>query len=103
MEAGAVRAACAELGSLARVVADPPDTLPESARQFLRSPPRTAVEADLAWITRSGARLVPCTSSIYPPLLAAVSDAPAVLYVLGDAAVLARSQLAMVGARAATP
>jgi len=61
------------------------------------------LEADLRWLERSGAQLLPASSPAYPPRLGAIADAPAVLYVRGDLAALARTQLAIVGARAATP
>ncbi len=63
---------------------------------------RALIDSDLSWLDRSGAFLVPCTSELYPPLLAATAGAPPVLYVLGNPSVLAASQIAMVGARRAT-
>src|SRR5699024_5314306 len=39
----------------------------------------------------------------FPPQLAAISDPPAALFVAGDAGLLLRPQLAMVGARGASP
>lgn len=39
----------------------------------------------------------------YPPLLAAVPDAPLALWVRGDASILSRPAVAIVGSRAATP
>jgi len=51
----------------------------------------------------SGARLVLWGGTDYPWALAAISGAPAALYVLGDLAVLQAPQLAMVGARRASP
>ena len=103
VDAEALRAAFVARDSLAGIVSDPPEALSESARLFLRTPSGAVIESDLRWIERSGAHLVPCTSTHYPPLLASVAHAPAVLYVLGDPSVLVRSQLAMVGSRAATP
>ncbi len=55
-----------------------------------------------AWLAASGARLIERGAAGYPPQLAAVTDAPAALYVLGDAALLTRAQAAIVGSRAPT-
>ena len=77
--------------------------LAESPRSRLRRLPAAQVRADLAWIRQARATLVPCTSALYPRALACLSDAPPVLYVLGDPRALAPPQLAMVGARSATP
>ncbi|MGH8229419.1 MAG: DNA-processing protein DprA [Steroidobacteraceae bacterium] len=65
--------------------------------------PEPLIDADLRWLDASGAALIPCTSPDYPPLLARLPAAPAVLYVLGRTAALATRQIAMVGARNATP
>ncbi len=64
--------------------------------------PQALIDSDLNWLDRSGATLVPCTSELYPPLLAGTAGAPPVLYVLGNPSVLAARQIAMVGARGAT-
>jgi DNA processing protein len=77
--------------------------LPAALRSFLRSPDESAIAADLAWLEASGARIILCTDTDYPPLLRETSAAPAVLYVLGSVAVLASAQLAMVGSRNPTP
>ena len=54
------------------------------------------------WIEASGARLVLCTETDYPPLLAHTAGGPAVLFVLGSIEALHSPQLAMVGARRPT-
>ncbi|HTT03539.1 MAG TPA: DNA-processing protein DprA [Steroidobacteraceae bacterium] len=69
---------------------------------FLRAAPSSTIDADLRWLAKSGAQLIPCTSPRYPELLARTEGAPAVLYVLGEPSVLASPQLSMVGARAAS-
>src|SRR5437879_816171 len=68
---------------LTRRALDAPD-LPPAARAFLASPDETALDADLAWVRVSGARIVLCTDPEYPPLLAESSGAPASLYALGS-------------------
>ena len=77
--------------------------LPEAARAFLQRPDRAALEADLAWLRVSGARLVLWGGADYPQRLAAIRGAPPALYVVGSVAALKAPQLAMVGARAASP
>ena len=99
-----VRAATAQAGELARVVARDrdPRLLPPRAQAFLEAPPDSSIDRDLEWTEASGATLVACTSARYPPRLAADPAAPAVLYVLGDPDALSAPQIALVGARAAT-
>jgi DNA processing protein len=58
------------------------------------------VEADLAWLAAGRRRyLVPWGDPRYPPRLAAIPDAPLVLFIEGDPDVLAWPQLAIVGSR----
>ena len=76
--------------------------MPPAARSALMSPDTAAIESDLEWIEASGVRLIACTSPDYPPLLAQTRDAPPVLFVFGDASLLASPQLAMVGSRSPT-
>ena len=59
-------------------------------------------EDELARLDRIGASLLVLDEPGYPPLLSLMEDAPPVLSVLGDPAVLARSAVAMVGARNAS-
>jgi DNA processing protein len=53
--------------------------------------------------TARGLRAVPLGHPDYPPLLARLADAPAVLWVRGEAAALALPAVAVVGSRAASP
>jgi DNA processing protein len=112
LQASQLRAAMARLGELAWVAgshgaeareAREQADFPARARAFLESPPDALIDADLRWLDASGAQLVPSTAQDFPPLLAAVSGAPAVLWVLGDRAALTTRAIAMVGARRATP
>ena len=82
----------AQAGSLERAVA-----------HHLWAFDKAEIEADLRWVEKSGAHLIPCTSPVYPPMLARTAGAPPVLYVLGDTEVLHTAQLAMVGSRNPTP
>ncbi|HXS21394.1 MAG TPA: DNA-processing protein DprA [Steroidobacteraceae bacterium] len=77
--------------------------LPSAAGAFLRTPDAAALEADLEWLRASGARLVLWGETEYPQPLAAIRGAPAALYVAGNVAALNAPQLAMVGARKASP
>ncbi|HEY6515553.1 MAG TPA: DNA-processing protein DprA [Steroidobacteraceae bacterium] len=77
--------------------------LPPAAREFLRRPDEQALRTDLEWLRASGARLLLWGEADYPQALAAISGAPAALYVMGDAEALKAPQLAMVGARRASP
>jgi DNA processing protein len=85
------------LETLARV------DLPPEARASLLRPDETLLEADLRWINASGARLLASSDTDYPGQLLELTGSPAVLFVLGDARKLSSMQLAMVGARAASP
>jgi len=73
--------------------------LPAATREFLSSPDRRAVHYDLRWIESSGASLILCTDSSYPPLLAQTAGAPPALFVLGSVEALHSPQLAIVGSR----
>jgi DNA processing protein len=88
---------CIERARLAQV------PLPARAHAALSRPDKAALELDLEWIRRSGARLLASTDTDYPPQLLSLADAPAVLFVLGDTHSLAAPQLAMVGSRNASP
>jgi DNA processing protein len=77
--------------------------LPAAAHEFLERPDDRAIAADLEWLRASGACVVSWGESGFPPQLAAIPAAPAALYVLGDIALLKAPQLAMVGARSASP
>jgi DNA processing protein len=63
---------------------------------------RAAAETELHGLTRLGARLVCRGEPLYPRALAAVEDAPPILTVRGQAALLARPIVAVVGARNAS-
>jgi DNA processing protein len=57
----------------------------------------------LARAAEVGARVVPLSDAEYPPRLKQIYDPPVVLYVRGDAVVLSRPGIAMVGTRHPTP
>lgn len=76
-----------------------PAGLPEALRKGIAAIPWQRVDEDLAWLQGEGNHLVTLASSDYPDLLRDIPDAPLVLFVHGDPAVLALPQLAMVGSR----
>lgn len=60
------------------------------------------VAEDLAWLERPGHHLIRLTDPAYPASLLEIPDPPPLLFVVGDPALLARPQIAMVGSRKAT-
>jgi DNA processing protein len=83
------------------------DVLPRLARRGERAQTVTAVtraeaEAELAALNRAGARLICWGEPGYPSALAAIEDAPPILTVLGEAQMLQRPMIAVVGARNAS-
>src|SRR5262245_21512105 len=83
------------------------EALPRLARRGERSRTVAAVtraeaEAELAALHRLGARLVCWGEPLYPNALAAIEDAPPLLTVIGEAGLLGRPMVAVVGARNAS-
>jgi DNA processing protein len=64
--------------------------------------PRAAAERELAELDRLGARLIAFIEPEYPLPLGAIDDCPPVIAVLGQAQLLARATVAIVGARNAS-
>ncbi|NUR23567.1 DNA-processing protein DprA [Frateuria sp.] len=79
-----------------------PASLDPAARRWLGRPVTARLAADLAWLAAPGHRLLCCTDADFPPLLEHIAQPPAALFVDGDAALLLRPQVAIVGARGAT-
>lgn len=70
----------------------------------LLHPNWSAVENDLQWLqTNKNHHILPLASDDYPSLLKQITDPPLILFVIGDKTILQSQQLAMVGARSATP
>ena len=83
------------------------DALPELARQGGRARPvtpypRVAAEREVAELARHRGRFIACGEPDYPVPLAALDDAPPLISLIGDAAMLARPAIAIVGARNAS-
>ena len=91
--------------SVEQLAADPARlqrALPPGLRQRpLPSP--TDVAHWAAWLPAHGWQLIALGDPAYPPLLETLPDAPGMLYVRGDVALLQAPQLAIVGARSASP
>lgn len=69
------------------------------AAGLLARPDQAAIDADLRWLEKTAAQLLPATDPAYPALLRESPDAPAVLYLMGNRSALAGPQVAMVGSR----
>jgi len=78
-------------------------TLGEGAVAWLDAPDEARLAADLAWLAESGHRLLRCTEADFPPLLETIPQPPAALFVAGEASLLLHPQVAIVGARGASP
>ncbi|MEA2756326.1 MAG: processing protein [Aliidongia sp.] len=89
-------------GSAAAALAALPDLARQGGRSDFKPWPRAEAEREMAAAARVGARLIAWGEAEYPPLLAALEDAPPVITLLGDAGLPARRTIAMVGARNAS-
>ncbi|BBH30534.1 DNA-processing protein DprA [Pseudomonas sp. St290] len=77
--------------------------LPLACAEARRSPDvRDGAAHALAWLERAGQHLLMWDQPDYPALLAQISHAPPLLFVAGDATILEKPQLAMVGSRRAS-
>lgn len=77
--------------------------LAAETRRWLKAPDTGRLEADLAWLEGADHRLLCCDEADFPPQLEAIADPPAALFVSGRAELLLRPQVAIVGARGASP
>ncbi|HEY4291820.1 DNA-processing protein DprA [Luteibacter sp.] len=78
-----------------------PDALDAESRAWIERPDEATLAHDLAWLAGAGQRMLCCTEEDFPPQLEAIPDPPAALFVKGDASLLLRPQVAIVGARRA--
>jgi DNA processing protein len=76
-------------------------TLQPEARAWLAGPDEAALARDMRWLEGPGQRLLRCVDEDFPPQLEGLSDPPAALFVKGDASLLLRPQVGIVGARRA--
>ncbi|HET6586419.1 MAG TPA: DNA-processing protein DprA [Oleiagrimonas sp.] len=77
--------------------------LSSATREWLGSPDAARLDADMAWLDAPDHRLLRCTEVDFPPQLDTIADPPAALFVAGHAELLLRPQVAIVGARGASP
>lgn len=73
--------------------------LSELACQALARPDWQSVDQTLQWLEQDGHGVLCQGSAGYPKVLAKITDPPVLLYYKGDAALLQRQQLAIVGSR----
>lgn len=78
------------------------DALPDLARRAVDIPTRAEAQRELEAGDRLGARLICGADPAFPPLLAALDPPPPLIWVLGDAGMLTRQAVAIVGARVAS-
>ncbi len=100
-----VRTWLAEAGGItgALALARRDQRLPALARAWLREPDAACVQADIDWLQEPGHRLVRCDEVDFPPQFETMANPPAAIFVSGQAHWLLRPQLAVVGARGASP
>lgn len=89
-------------GSAERALDALPDLVRKGGGHGFALPPVDRIEAELAAADRIGARLIVLGDPEHPPRLAALDPPPPVLWVRGDASLLARDAVAIVGARIAS-
>ncbi|CAN7204645.1 DNA-processing protein DprA [Brevundimonas sp. LjRoot202] len=89
-------------GGADRAIEALPDLLRRGGGHGHDLPSVTDIEAEIEAGTRLGARLIVLGDPDYPELLAAVDPPPPLLWTLGDATLMARPCIAVVGARIAS-
>ena len=90
-------------GSAAAALAALPDLAKRGGRaQPLKVHPKAAAEREIAELERLGGRLIGFLEPDFPAPLAAIDDSPPLLSLLGQAQVLTRPTVAIVGARNAS-
>lgn len=104
---GGLRALITEAGTLPRALAllyrRAGASENVSARRWLDHPDEARLDADLTWLAQPGHRLLRCTDADFPPTLETIAQPPAALFVAGEASLLLHPQVAIVGARRASP
>ncbi|WP_024352736.1 DNA-processing protein DprA [Brevundimonas naejangsanensis] len=89
-------------GSAQRALDALPDLIRNRGRTSYSVPAPETVETELEAGARIGARLILWGEAAYPEALAAVDPPPPLLWILGDAALMQRPCMAIVGARIAS-
>lgn len=91
-----------EHGTARAALAALPDVARAAGVSDYETCPEAVVRAEIAAARRLGARMLCHGEPGYPALLAELTDAPPVLWLVGDAALLSRPIVAIVGARNAS-
>ena len=73
--------------------------LSEKMMENLSAPDWDKVDADLKWAEQDNASIITLDDDRYPTMLKNISDAPPLLYTLGEPEILKLPQLAIVGSR----
>ena len=89
-------------GTAERALEALPDLIRRGGDRGHGLPPVERIEAEMAAGERAGARLIVLGDADFPEMLAAVDPPPPLLWTLGDAALMARPCIAVVGARIAS-
>jgi DNA processing protein len=97
-QAGSARAACGDIRRWRQAA-----KLEQPALDWIEHPDVGRIEADLAWLAQPNHRLLACDEADFPPQLETVANPPAALFLSGDPVLLLAPQVAIVGARSATP
>lgn len=77
--------------------------IPRALHAGLRDPDLEGIESDVRWLAGERRHLITWNDPRYPAALREIVQAPVALFCQGDPDLLARPQLAIVGARSATP
>lgn len=106
--AATLRALLARAGSAQSICAQPrrwrgEAGLNNDAQTWIENPDTARIEEDFAWLQHPSHRLLRFTDADFPPQLETIPQPPAALFVAGDPALLLGAQIAMVGARSASP
>ena len=89
-------------GTAVRALDALPDLVRKGGGHGYTLPPVERIEQELAAGDRAGAVLLVLGDAAYPPMLAAVDPPPPLLWTRGDAGVLSRESVGVVGARIAS-
>ncbi len=92
----------AEHGTAQKALAALPEVARAAGIEDYEICPAGVIEAELKAAKAAGARLLCLGSPEYPEPLAQLSDAPPLLWAIGDTAILERPMIALVGARNAS-
>lgn len=90
-------------GSADAAISALPQLASKAGRKLpLRPAPRVQAETELAAADKCGARLIALCEDAYPKALAAIPDAPPVIFVRGHASLFEKPAVAVIGARNAS-